>query len=164
MKKILFVLLTMFCAMPIAASAQVADMVKGDTAVNLFFQGVPMSGTIDEFADALRPHFTLKRKMGSDRNWIFQGYVYGKECPFQVFYTKKTRKVYRVTVMPKNLDANIWLDSLTVDYGTPAETELGYLWQLPQGTVLLRVIEGYDPALILLDKVGQAALKEEEGK
>lgn len=164
MKRFLITILVILFFTPFNASAQSADSTNVQSVGHLMFHGVPMEGTIEHFSDAIRKHFQLKRMMGAERNWIFQGFIYGKECPMQVFYTKKTRQVCRIIVMPKNIDNNAWLDSLTTDYGEPIEIELGYAWQSPQGTILLRVIEGYDPALIYLDKIGQAIYNEEENK
>lgn len=164
MKKVLLSLIFVIGVLPLTTKAQEAETQLPDSTKHLSFHNIPMQGTIEEFGDKLKHHFQLKRMMGAERNWIFQGFVYGKDCPFQVFYTKKTRAPFRITVMPKNLEARIWVDSLSNDYGEPVYMELGYLWQLPEGTILLRVIEGYDPALIFLDRQGQAAYKEEEKK
>lgn len=164
MNKHLYALLVLFLALPFSIKAQDEISEKTDTLGRLDFLGIPMTGTIEEFGDKLKHHFQLKRMMGAERNWIFQGFIYGRECPFQVFYTKKSRQVFRIIVMPKNLEPYVWVDSLSHDYGEPIEMELGYMWQRPEGTILLRVIDGYDPALIYLDKVGQEAYKEEEKK
>lgn len=168
MKKMIF---SLFCAlgmisMPTAAQTQpqASDTVSVNEAVpeHMMFEGVPMGITIDEFTERLKPRFQLKRKMGGDRNFIYQGYIFGHETYFQASYTRKSRIVYKVLVTPKNIDDVVWLDSLSHRYGEPVLTDKGYLWQRPEGMVLYYVPQGYETALFYVDSKGNAIFKEEE--
>lgn len=158
----LFIAVTLFLSLVLKAQSETTQETGALDSKHLQFQGVSMEGTIDDFTERLKPRFQLKRKMGSDRQWIYYGFIFGKETYFQVDYTKKSRTVYRVTIMPKHIDEQTWIDSLNYAYGASVDTEMGILWKRPEGTILFRTLEGYDPALILLDKVGQSVLKEEK--
>lgn len=162
MKRRVYLFITLCLISLQGVMAQLGDVRDSSICRHLDFQGVSMGISIEDFAEQLKPRFTVRRKMGGERQWILQGYIFGYDTYFQVDYSKKSRSVFRITAMPKNIHDVVWIDSLTTHYGSPLTTDMGLLWQRPEGTVLFRVLEGYDPALILLDKAGQAAWKEEK--
>ncbi len=132
------------------------------SAQHIEFMGVPIQGNITEFTKALQPRYRLQKKKGDEDYYIFKGPICGHDMYFRADYTRKSRTVYKVTVTPQYIDANAFLDSLTVRFGQPEDTGKGYRWTYPVGEILLYTPEGFDPVLIYLDVQGVLALKEEK--
>ena len=157
MKTLLLSLLMFLSVTPMSAQ-------KDTTAVaHILFEGVEVKGDIYDFSDALQKRgFVLKKRIGNEQQFIFQGSVCGHSSYVQVSYTKHSRTVYRVMVQPKHISQNDYLDSLQVRYGEVFdETERGYQWMLPTGAVMFFTPDGYDPTLVVMDATGVAAFKEE---
>ncbi|MBQ6432836.1 MAG: hypothetical protein IJJ94_02640 [Bacteroidaceae bacterium] len=133
---------------------------------HILFEGIEVKGDIYEFAAVMQKRgFTLSKRLGNEKAYIFKGTVCGQSCYVQASYTKHTRTVYRLMVQPKHVDLNSYLDSLNVRYGQVFdETERGYQWMLPNGAVMFITPEGYDPTLVVMDAIGVAAYKDEENR
>ncbi len=130
---------------------------------HITFEGVEVKGDIYEFSDILQKRgFVLKKRLGNEQQFIFQGAVCGHNSYVQVSYTKHSRTVYRIMVQPKHVSPNDYLDSLQVRYGNIFdETERGYQWMLPTGAVMFFTPDGYDPTLVIMDAEGVATFKDE---
>jgi len=139
-----------------------AQSEKTDTIKHLDFQGVNIEGSIDTFKDNMQPRFVLKKRVGAENYYLFEGPMYGHNVYVQAYYTRKSRTPYRVVVSPKNIDLIAWQDSLVNTYGEGTQTEQGLLWQKPEGIILYYAPEGYDTALIYLDSQGNNAFREEK--
>lgn len=170
MKLFLSILFLMLPAVAITAQeATSATLVSTDSttaAAHILFEGVEVKGDISDFTKVLqRRSFTLKKRLGNELKYLFQGTVCGHSCYLEVSYTKRSRTVYRVLVQPKHVSENDYLDSLKVRYGNDfEETERGYQWMLPTGAVMFFTPVGYDPTLVVMDGVGVAAYKDEENQ
>ena len=143
----------------LAAKAQTAE---NDSVKHLTFMGIPIEGSIDSFKDSMEPKYKLKRKVGSENYFLFEGPMFGHNVYIQAYYSRKTRTPYRVVVSPKHLSLEVWQDSLISTFGDPVRTEQGLLWQRPEGMILHYTPEGYDTALIFLDSKGNEAFREEK--
>ncbi len=157
MKKLLC--LCLFACLSVSINAQVATKEKSS---HLSFLGIPIEGSIDDFSAKMQPRFTLKKKVGAENHFIFEGAMYGHNMLLQVYYTKKTRTTYRVVVSPKHINMEEFQDSLKHDFGTPNVTEQGLLWQKDEGIILHYTPEGYDTALIFLDAQGNQVFTKEK--
>lgn len=124
--------------------------------------GIPMEGNINDFTDRMRQRYPLQKKVGGERYYIYKGTVCGHDSYLKAEYSRKSRTVYKITVTPKNIDQNAYVDSLNARYGEGVRIEKGYRWNAPGGTVLLYMLEGYDPVLMLFDEQGVAAFRKEQ--
>ena len=155
---------TLFLSMLMFLSVMPLSAQPDSTAVtHILFEGIEVKGDIYEFSDILQKRgFALKKRLGNELQFIFQGSVCGHNSYVQVSYTKHSRTVYRVLVQPKHISQNDYLDSLRVRYGEESDiTERGYQWMLPTGAVMFFTPDGYDPTLVVMDATGVAAFKEE---
>ncbi len=144
-------------------SPQEADTLAEATQVqHLEFFGIPIQGNITDFTQAMQPRYRLQKKKGDEGYYIYKGPVCGHDMYLKAEYTRKSRTVYKVTVTPQYIDANAFLDSLTVMFGEPTRIEKGYRWVYPEGEIILYMVQGFDPVLIYLDLAGAIALKEEK--
>ena len=158
---------TLLLSLLMLLSANTLCAQKDSTAVtHILFEGIEVKGDIYEFSQVLQKRgFTLKKRLGDEQQFIFQGPVCGHSSYVQVSYSKHSRTVYRVMVQPKHVSQNDYLDSLQVRYGEIYdETERGYQWMLPTGAVMFFTPEGYDPTLVIMDAEGVAAFKEENAR
>lgn len=161
MKKL--AILGLLALLPFGAKAQNTDGNKAKEAPkHLNFMGVSISGSIDDFTSKMEPRYKLKKRVGADNYYIFEGPMFGHNVLLQTYYTRKSRTPYRVVVSPKIINTDQFKDSLIVKYGTPEQTEQGLLWQRPEGIILYYTPEGYDTAVIYLDNLGNAAYREEK--
>ncbi len=160
MKTLLTSLLLLLSAATLNAQSDSAAITKP---THILFEGLEVKGDIYEFSEVLQKHgFVLKKRLGNESQFIFQGTVCGHSSYVQVSYTKHTRTVYRIMVQPKHVSQNDYLDSLQVRYGEVFdETERGYQWMLPTGAVMFFTPDGYDPTLVVMDAEGVAAFKDE---
>lgn len=142
--------------------AQVAEEKSNEESVgHLKFNGFELGTDIDSFTEQLKEKYELKRKMGGDKYFIFYGFVLGHDTYFQVHYSKKSKTVYKVQIMPKNAKDDLILELLTEQYGEPMLTTQGQLWKMPEGLVLMHSVENSDPAIIYLDsKANEVFVKE----
>ncbi|MCR4994617.1 MAG: hypothetical protein K6A32_04440 [Bacteroidales bacterium] len=133
---------------------------------HILFEGIEVKGDIYEFSEVMQKNgYKLKKRLGNEQQFIFQGPVCGHNSYIQASYTKHTRTVFRVLVQPKHVSQNDYLDSLKVRYGEVFdETERGYQWMTPAGAVMFFTPDGYDPTLVIMDGEGVAAYKEEEDR
>ena len=150
MKSITFCFLFAFC---LFAPAQ---------AQNLSFMGYNMGVTIDEFTKNIQQHYPLQKKVGGDRYFIYKGSIYGHDTYFKAEYTKKSRRVYKITVTPMHIDQNAFADSLIAHHGEPIEVQNGMRWNVEGGTIFLYLPQGYDPVLMYFDEEGVAMFREEK--
>lgn len=157
MKKLLTI-----CLMSLAALGARAQNESTATDKHLDFLGVEIKGSIDDIKEKLEPNFKLKKRVGTENYYLFEGPMFGYNVPVQVSYTRKSRTIFRFTVTPKNINLLAWQDSLINKYGDPVQTEQGLLWQRPEGMILYYAPQGYETALIYLDAAGNAAYKEEK--
>lgn len=133
-------------------------------AQNLKFMDYPMGVSIYDFTEQVKQRYPLQKKVGGDYYYIFKGNVYGHDSYFKAEYSRKTKTVYKITVTPKQIDANALADSLVAHYGEALEVQSGYRWNIEGGTILLYLPEGYDPVLIYLDEQGVATFRKENQK
>ena len=163
MKNWLFSL--MLLAAPLSGWAQDEQAADSTTAAptHVMFEGVEMKGDIYDFTKALEhAGFSLTKRKGDSNYYIFKGNVCGNNCYFKVAYSKTTRTVYSITAEPKRVETTAFVDSLCQRYGEPFDTDNSkYQWQLPTGGVLLKVTDGADPILVVMDAEGVIAFKEE---
>lgn len=124
--------------------------------------GVPIEGNITQFTKQMQPRYKLQKRVGGENYYIYKGPVCGHEMYLKADYSRKTRTVYKVTVTPKFIDQNAFLDSLTVRYGESERTEKGYRWAFEPGEIFLYTPEGYDPVLIYIDRQGTMVMREEK--
>lgn len=163
------ILSLMFVAAPLALSAQEpnAAPTAADTAAaqpHILFEGVPVQGDIYEFYKVLerRGFKLLKRISGSDQ-YAMKGTVAGNTCEMLISYSHQTRTVYRIMARPKHVNTVAYLDSLKVRYGEPYDVDGDtYKWMLPNGMVMFKAPDSYDPTLVVLDALGVKAYREEE--
>lgn len=157
MKKTICASLLLFSALGL--HAQTTDSAEPK---HLDFLGISIEGDIDDFNSRMQPRFKLKKRVGGENQYIYEGSMFGYNTYLQVNFTRKTRTVYRILVTPKNINTMAWQDSLYAHYGEPVETQQGPLWQKPEGMILYYTPQGYDTALIYLDALGNEAFKEEK--
>lgn len=148
----------------LSANAQSTESEAGGNATpqHLLFQGIPIGGNIDTFTENLKPRYKLKKKVGGDHYFIYEGPVFGCNTYLQASFSRKSRTVYKVVITPKNINQMAWVDSLSVHYGEPVDTDRGLLWQRPEGMVLFYAPEGYDCALFFLDQEGNDVFVKEK--
>ena len=127
------------------------SLLSTSKAQNLDFMGYPMGVSITNFTKEVRQRYSLEKRVGGDDYYIFKGPVDGHNVYLKADYSHKSRMVYRITVTPKHIDLNAFVDSITVHHGEPEEVEGGYKWQKPEGSVFLYTPAGYDTTLIFLD-------------
>ncbi|MCD7720619.1 MAG: hypothetical protein LUI09_00135 [Prevotellaceae bacterium] len=162
--KRLSLLATVLClaAGAFAQEEATAPQEEATTDEHLAFFGIPIQGNITDFTSSLQPRYRLQKKKGDENYYIYKGPVCGHDMYLKADYSRKSRTVYKVTVTPQYIDANAFLDSLTVMLGEPEEMEKGYRWTYPAGEILLYVAQGFDPVLIYLDLQGALAFKKEQ--
>ncbi len=168
MKKILTLCLfgLLSCTMQAQLSDEARARLEDEAGIkkHLDFFGISIEGNIDDVTDRMQKsgQWKLKRKQGSQNQYIFEGPLFGYNAYVQVAYTRKTRTVFRMTVTPQTNNLLVWQDSLTHRMGKGVLTEQGTLWQRPEGMILYYTPEGYDTTLIFLDAQGNAVFKEEK--
>lgn len=162
MKKRFFLFLsTVLLSSSLYAQSATNTVSQNDTIGHMTFQNVEMGCDIDTFTQRLRPRFELKRKMGGDMYFIYHGFVFGYDTYFQAYYSKKSKTVYKVQVMPKFVNHDALVDSLSAKNGQYVLTDRGELWKNEKGLILLHSVEGSDPAILYLDsKANDLYLKE----
>ena len=131
-------------------------------AQHLDFMGYPIEGNITDFTAQVRQRFPVQKRVGGDRYYIYQGTVFGHNTYLKAEYSRKSRTVYKITVTPKQIDENAFLDSHFAHYGEALEVQGGYRWNRPGGTVFLYTPEGYDPVLMYFDEQGVATFRKEQ--
>ncbi len=146
-----FVILSLTLMMSVASWAQHLD-----------FMGFPIEGTIEDFTERIRQRYPLKRKMGGDQYYIYQGTVCGHISYLKAEYSRKTKTVYKITVQPQHIDENAYVDSLVARYGRAEEIQGGYRWIKPGGEIFLYLPQGYDPVLMYFDVKGFEKYKAEK--
>lgn len=150
------------CLMAMLPMAMSAQTTEETASKHLDFLGVSIEGNIDDFTKRMQPKFKLKKRVGGENYYIFEGPMFGYDVYAQVNYTRKSRTVYRVMVTPQNINTIAWQDSLVARYGQPLETPQGQLFQMPGGKILYYTPQGYDSAMIYLDSAGNGVFVEEK--
>lgn len=156
-----FFLLLLFGLAAITVSAQQTASAD-EQPEHLSFLDVEISGNIKEFAERMKAHYRLSKRLRDNYCYIFEGSLFGYSVPIQAYYTPKSQTTYKLMVSPKVVDENAWTDSLTARYGQPIDSERGLLWERPGGIILYYRPEGYNPVLLWLDGKGQATYREEK--
>lgn len=156
MKRIFFLFLILLAAFH--AGAQQAG---SQQPTHLSFLDVEISGNIKDFAERMKAHYRLTKRLRDNYCYIFEGTLFGYSVPIQAYYTPRSQTTYKLMVSPKAVDENAWTDSLTARYGQPIDSERGLLWERPGGIILYYRPEGYNPVLLWLDGEGQAAYSKE---
>lgn len=165
MKKTFFSFLLLAVSQLLSAQqpASADSVLETSAPAHILFEGVEVKGDIYDFAKALEDRgFQLKTRKGDSNYYIFKGSVCGNNCYFKVMYSKKTHTVASIVVEPKSVNINYFVDSLSVRYGACSGFDgEKYVWNLPNGGVMFRTPEGYDPILVVMDAEGAVRNKEE---
>lgn len=158
-----------FLLLPMAMHAQEnTQPVVADSAElaseHILFEGIEVKGDIYDFFKELERHgFKLIKRMADTGQYAMRGTIAGNTCDFLISYSHSSKTVYRIMARPKRVNISAYLDSLKVRYGEPYDYEdETYKWMLPNGMVMFKTPEGYDPTLLILDALGVKAYREEE--
>lgn len=159
----------LFLMLPFTISAQDASPEAADTTAkpateHILFEGVEVKGDIYTFYRELEHHgFKLIKRLADTEQYAMRGKIAGNTCDFLISYSHETRTVYRIMARPKRVNIPAYLDSLKVRYGEPYDFEdETYKWMTPNGMVMFKTPDDYDPTLLILDALGVKAYKEEE--
>ena len=156
--------------LPFAINAQgevrpeAADTAAQPATEHILFEGIEVKGDIYTFYRELQKHgFKLIKRMADTEQYAMNGKIAGAACDFLISYSHESRTVYRIMARPKRVNIPAYLDSLKVRYGEPYDYEdETYKWMLPNGMVMFKAPDAYDPTLVILDALGVKAYKEEE--
>ncbi|MCR5820657.1 MAG: hypothetical protein K6F94_06920 [Bacteroidaceae bacterium] len=150
-----------------ASPAAVSQTVDEEIVGHIKFIGVEVKGDIYEFSKALKKNGAkITKRMGDSDQYAMRGTVYGAaNCDFLVSYTPNSRTVYRVMARPKHINVINYLHLLELTYGSYADyADETYKWVLPNGMVMFKVPDGYDPTLLIIDAAGFTAYQDESGQ